>query len=187
MSTNADLKAMQEQLAKGNPANVPQPTKAERSRIPMTAPQRRLEVGTLPGYHLQWIRGTPDRIAQAVNAGFLHVRRGEIDVNATGLGSEPLDAGGTDLGENISIIDSAGDVTTGGQPICMYLMKQPQEYHDEDTAIIQSRNDQVVDALTAGLTGAGQGSENSDDVATRFVDRERTKIPEFFRRKSTKR
>lgn len=172
-------------MAQANPANAPQATAAARRRVPMTQPQRRLETSELPGYHLQWIRGAPDRIQQARAAGFEFVQVGEVSTNAAVLGTEPLDGVSSDLGEIVSITD--GSEVVAGQALRLYLMKQPQEYYDEDAALRQADADAVVDALTAGMTGVGQSSgETAEDASLRFVDRSRTKLPELFRRKTSK-
>lgn len=174
---------LQAKMALTNPSERPEKSEATRKRIPMTTPQRRLETTTLPGYHLQWIRGTPDRMQQARAAGFEVVRVGEVQTNAAVLGADSLEGVSTDLGDAISIPD--GEEVIAGQGVRLHLMKQPQEYYDEDMQIRQKDNDSVRDALAAGLTGAGQSSgETATDIASRFVDRERTKLPELFRKKT---
>lgn len=182
----AEIKAsMQAQ----NPSVAPGKTLAERVRVPMTTPMRKLEVAELPGWWLQWIRGTPERMQQARRAGFDHVYEHEIDINNMDLGGDAKTSGNSDMGTIVSTGDGSGEQGRDGQAIRLYLMKQRKEHHDEDSAITQARNDSVVDSLTAnfkqGTVGMGvQGApaETPVDANNRYVGSQ-TKIPDLFKRK----
>lgn len=168
-----------------NPANAPQATKAERKRIPMTAPQRKLAVPELPGYHLHWMLGTSSRIAQAQAAGYEFVDASEVNITNLRLGDDVTKSGNTDLGSRVSIV--AGSETGGdGQPVRLYLMKQRQEWYEEDQKLLQSRNDSVADTLTAnfrqGTVGGPAEGETTEDMANRYVNRRRSRVPDFFNR-----
>jgi len=179
----ADAKAAMKQA---NPANAGR-TVAERKRIPMTAPLRKLEVDALPGYHLQWIRGDAGRIAQAQRAGFEFVQESEVTLNSVGLGNSSDSSGNTDMGGRVSVTEGS-DVSADGQPVRLYLMKQLMEHYLEDQAINQARTDSVAQALTAsysrGNVGGAAPGETQADAQQRYVDPKRSKIPDLFRRKS---
>ncbi len=182
----SDLQSMQTQ----NPANLPGKTPAERVRVPMTQPMRKLETPELPGYWLQWIRGTPERMAQARRAFFEVVYEHELDLNNHDLGGDAKTSGNTDMGTEVSTGDGSGEVGPDHQPIRMILMKQKKEYHDEDVAITQARNDSVVDSLkvafSQGTIGAGSKDgpgETAEDVRQRYVGSQ-VKVPDLFRRKA---
>lgn len=173
-------------LTKSNPSNSPvKPTEA-RKRIPMSLPVQKLEVPEIPGFHLHWFRGTAARIQQAERAGFLFVRTDEVSINNLSLGGDATKTGNSDMGDRVSV--TAGDTDDQGQAVRLYLMKQPSEYYLEDRKILQDRNDSIADALTASFkqgvpVGPRAEGEQSDDVAARYVDRKRSKVPDLFRRK----
>jgi hypothetical protein len=163
-------------------------TPAARKRIPLSVPQRKLEVAPIPGYYLRWFRGTPARLAQAERAGFEFVDEDEVQMNSTHLGGNALHTGSTDLGTRVSVIE--GSETDGaGQAVRMYLMKQKLEYYHEDAKTIQARNDLVADALTTGYrqgqVGGQAPGETAADVNLRYVDPKRTKVPDLFRKKGS--
>jgi len=176
-------------MQESSPANNPNKTKAERQRIPMTTAKRKLELPDIPGYHVQWIYGSGDRIRQALNAGFEFVDQSEVDMNNFDLGGDAKHSGNTDLGTRVSVI--AGGMFEGDkQAAVLYAMKQKKEYYDEDQRLVQRRNDSVADALVGNLASGqigrgaeGSPSETAEDASLRFVDRERTKIPNLFKRK----
>ena len=170
-----------------NPSVAPGQAAGARARIPLSVPQRKLEVPEIPGYYLRWFRGTATRLAQAERAGYVFVTPDEVQLNNVSIGGDASRDGNSDMGSRVSVIEG-GEVDGQGQAVRMYLMKQLLEHKREDDAVVQKRNDAVVDALTAsyqaGAVAAGTQGEQSDDVAARYVDRSRTRIPELFRRKT---
>lgn len=177
-----------EKMNKGNPAAVGGPTPAERKRIPLSVPQRKLEVPDIPGYHLRWFRGTSTRVAQAQRAGFEFVRPQEVELNNVSLGGDATKAGNASLGDIVAVIEGS-EVDAQGQAVQMILMKQKMEHKLEDDALIQQRNDNVRDALVGqlatGQIGAGT-TERPEDRAARYVPGG-NKIPELFRKKTAAR
>lgn len=179
-------------LDKQNPTVAPGKSSGERKRIPLSVPQRKLEVPDLPGYHLRWLRGTAARLAQAERAGYEYVHPDEVQLNNVSVGGDAAKDGNTDMGSRVSIIE--GTETENGQAIRMYLMKQKMEYYLEDKKIVQERNDSVADALSAaythgqvGANAAGAPPENAEDRAARYVDPKRTRIPDLFNRNKRRR
>jgi len=173
-----------------NPAASLDKTAAERKRIPLSVPQRKLEVQDIPGYHLRWIRGTAQRLAQAERAGYDYVSPEEVQLNDTLLGGDGSRTGSTDMGSRVSVVEG-GETDGSGNAIRLYLMKQKQEHFLEDQEVAQKRNDSVADALTAGYAqgrvGGRAEGETMEDLASRYVDQKRSRVPELFRKKSGRR
>lgn len=159
---------------------------AERQRIPLTLPVQKFKVPEIPGYHTHWFRGSLERLAQAQRAGYEFVDESEVDVNATELGGDARRSGNSDLGTRVSLLAGGGD-SEGGQPARMYLMKQKMEWYVEDQKLLEARNDSVADALTAayrtGIVGGQAPGERPEDVAQRYVDPKRARMPDLFKRK----
>lgn len=169
--------------AKLNPANPVGRLLGERKRVPMTMPVLKLEVPEIPGYHLHWMEGTAQRLMQAERAGYEHVDEEEVQVNETRLGGDATKSGNTDLGSRVSVV-AGKEVGGDGQPIRLYLMKQKQEWYEEDQKILEKRNTSIADTLTAsfrrGVVGGQAEGETSEDVTRRYVNPVRTKIPDLF-------
>lgn len=160
-----------------NPANTEQKTAAERKRIPMSVPLPTLEAPEIPGYHLHWFLGTPERIQRAQDGGYEFVQERDMKLNAVGLGSNTTHSGNTDLGSNVSRV-AGSEIDAKGQPVRMILMKIKIEWYEEDQKLVSNRNLQVADALTGGMLGADKDSPA--DRGTRYVDKSKTTIPDMF-------
>lgn len=179
----ADARAKMEGV---NPSAEPGKREAGgRQRISLNAPQMKLETPNLPGYHLRWIRGTAQRLAQAERAGFEFVNPGELETGSVLVGGDAAHSGSTDMGSRVSVV--AGDVDDSGQAIRLYLMKQKLEYYLQDKEELEKRNDSVAEALThsfrKGTIGGRAQGETAEDMAHRYVDPARTKVPDLFRKK----
>ena len=169
-----------------NPANETGVDRATRTRIPMSVPQLKLEVPPIPGFHLHWMRGSPERIAQAQRAGYEFVLDEEVQLNNNVLGSPVEESGNTDLGSRVSMIAGGGASTADGQPMRLFLMKIPEEWYLEDQKLMEDKSANLAQTLSQGMIGAndrGTG-ETAGDISQRYVDRSRTKMPDFFKRKA---
>lgn len=179
-------KTAQQAMENANPTVREARPARERVRIPLSVPERKLEVPNIPGFYLRWFRGTPQRLAQAERAGFEYVHPDEVQLNNVSLGGDAKKDGNTDMGSRVSVIEGS-EVTPDGQAARMYLMKQRMEHYLEDKDVIQERNDQTVDSLTAsfkaGSVGGRAQGETGEDLSHRYVDAKRTRVPEFFRKK----
>jgi len=175
------------ELQKQNPSVTPDVPAGARTRIPLSVPMRKLEVPDIPGYKLRWLRGTPQRLAQAERAGYEYVSEDEVQLNNASIGGDANKTGNTDLGSRVSVV-SGSEVDAHGQAVRLYLMKQRREWYLEDLELTQRRNDSVADALASayqsGQVGGQARGETADDVSKRYVDPRRTRIPDIFRRKS---
>jgi hypothetical protein len=159
------MTTLQERLAQANPANAPEKRKEVRGRIPMSLPQQKLSVPDLPGYHLHWMIGKADRLAQAERAGYSFVSQDEVDMNTVGIASGLDDSGHTDLGSRVSHISGVDE--TGGQPTRLYLMKLPLEYWEEDQAKLGKVNENIAAVMRGerGFQATGEGMDNSNRYA----------------------
>lgn len=148
----------------------------ERRRIPMAVPVQKLDAPEIPGYHLHWFLGTPERIQRAQDGGYETVSQEEIRLNSTGLGSNSTTSGNTDMGSLVSK-EAGSEIGRDGQPIRMVLMKIKLEWYKEDQKLVDDKNYQVANSLTGGLLGAER--DGPGDTDKRYVGSS-TKIPDFF-------
>jgi len=166
-------------VEKLNPASRSSGT--ERKRIPMSVPVQKLSVPDIPGYHLHWFQGTPDRLERALSGGYEFVDEIETSVPDAGLGGTSTRTGNTDLGTRVSMV-AGKEIGADGQPIRLVLMKIKQEWYEEDQKLVEQRNQSTIDSLLGGTQSAG-----GHDASHRYVDRDRTLIPDFFKRKVVRR
>lgn len=154
---------------KVNPAQRAGRTSSERQRIPMSTPVQRLSVPDIPGYHLHWFRGTPDRINRALQAGYSYVTRDEVAINNLNIGDDSAEAGSNSLGDRVTV--SAGsEITADHQPMQMVLMKLPIEFWQEDQQVLENRNEDIANAIRGGRVGAGGvKGETPHDQAQRYT------------------
>lgn len=164
-----------------NPANEAPKAKRDPGRIPMSAPVQKLEVVNIPGFHTHWMRGTPERIQQALRAGYVFVKQDEVDVNFKGIAGSPLDGGNTDLGTNVSI--PAGRTDERGESIRLVLMKLPLELWDEDQKAMEARQDQVAAALRGGQAGM-ENAPGGSDLSNRYLPSRGNNRNIFVRRRT---
>ena len=150
---------------------------AERKRIPMSVPVQKLEAPEIPGYHLHWFNGTPERIQRALDGGYEFVDEREAKINNVSLGGDSIASGNTDMGSRVSVV-SGTELGRDGQPIRLILMKIKQEWYEEDQRLVEARNDQIAAALRGGMIGAEKDA--AGDSQMRYVDKSRTKIPDLF-------
>lgn len=171
-------------MRQANPADQTNiPSVAERKRIPMSVPRTKLSVQEIPGYHLHWIMGTPDRLMQAEQAGYKFVEKIEVSLSNHTLGSKLTTDGNTDMGSRVSHV-AGTEVSSDGQAVRLYLMKIKEEWWLEDQKALEadgSRLETVRKSLLGGLIGAeGQSATDRQQI---YVDPKRTRIPDFLKRK----
>ncbi len=170
-----------------NPSVAPGKPVAERKRIPMTLPQQRLAVPEIPGYHLHWMRGTSERLAQAQQAGYEFVAPEEVQLSDLSIGGDASKGGNDDMGSRVSRVAGGGDVDGGGNAVRLYLMKQKMEYYLEDQKLLEDRNTSIADNLMQNFrTGQVGGAVQGGDPSNRYVDPARTKMPAMFTKKPPK-
>lgn len=143
-------------------AEVPQKVETleelRKRRKPMSAPVRRLETTTIPGFHLHWFR--EQNIPRAENAGYRFVLTHEVEINTRNV-SLPSEMGSTaDLSNRVTV-QYGGDT--------LYLMKLPEELYKEDMAIIAARNAEVWKQIFRGEQLAGQQERTPGDTSNRYL------------------
>lgn len=169
-------------MEKLNPSNRSnEKSTAERKRIPMSVPIQRLEAPDIPGYHLHWFNGTAERIQRAQDGGYEFVDARELRLNNASLGGDSTQSGNTDMGSQVSVV-SGEDLGRDGQPNRMILMKIKQEWYEEDQKLLEDRNSAIAQSLLQGTTGAQQAAD-SREVNMRYIDKNRTAIPDLFKPK----
>ena len=160
-----------------NPASRTGQPAAERKRIPMGVPVQKLEAPDMPGFHLHWFQGTPERVQRAIDGGYEFVDERDMKVSAVGLGSTSTATGNTDMGSRVSVV-SGTELGRDGQPVRLILMKIRQEWFEEDQKLVEQRNELVAASLRGGMIGVE--NDRSGDANHRYVDASRTKIPDLF-------
>lgn len=166
-----------------SPANKA-PDSAARRRIPMSTPRQKLSVPEIPGYHLHWMRGTPERIQQALEGGYEFVDAKETSTNNFSLGGNATKEGSTDMGTRVSVLAGGDDLGEGGQPLRLYLMKIREEWHQEDTLAQGEHSERLRAALRAGKMGAEKDT-SPGDTAARYVGQQTS--PNMFTPKPIRR
>lgn len=151
------------QLPPVNPANVPQKSKAERTRIPMSVPLQKLAVPDIAGYHLHWFLDS--NIARAQQGWYEFVQWDEVDPNQVNVATNKEISGNADLGSRVMIIAGEG---VGGKTNHLVLMKIKEEYYREDQKIHEDRNMEVLKALRH-KKAIHTGGESQEDKDSRYV------------------
>lgn len=152
-----------------NPSNDTKRSVAERQRIPMSTTVQKLFVPDIPGFHLHWFRGTPERIHRAQQAGYQFVEPVEVDLNNLDIGGESAASGNTDLGSRVSVV-SGEESARGEGPVRLILMKLPEEFWRADQQAVADHNERIAEAIRGGRVGAGKaGGETPTDAGLRYT------------------
>ena len=160
-------------IPSANPSAAPPTAKVARGRIPMSVPRQKLAVPDIPGYHLHWMLGTPERLAQARAAGYEFVERDETQVTNTDISSGDDEDGNSDLGSRVTRV-AGGDTDSGGQAVRLVLMKLRQEWWEDDQKKLESKSDDLIAALRSGRIDASEAGETQGDRAQRYIPKNRT-------------
>lgn len=156
---------MGNETVKQNPATAAAPTNAAaRKRIPMSIPQRKLEVPEIEGYHLHWFLGT--NIARAQQGGYEFVEEKDVSINNRSVATDATLSGNADLGSRVSVISGAG---ANGQPESLYLMKIKEEWWREDQQVLEARNQQIMDAIYRSKEGLATAEDRAVDKGSKYV------------------
>lgn len=145
-----------------SPANVRETRVTEATRVPMSLPELKLYVPDIPGYHLHWFRGA--RTARAMQAGYEFVDPLEVTLVNTGLADDASKSGNSDLGSRVSVVAGDADPANGGVER-LYLMKIRQEWHEQDMAALEAKNEQIA----AAIRGSADATPNPHGNEQRYV------------------
>lgn len=148
-----------------NPANPAREAKVDaRSRVPMSTPERQLEVADIPGYHLHWF--LTSRTGRALRAGYTFVEEDDIPegLNSRSIAGDANESGNSDMGTRISVPAAVG----GDSEERLYLMKIPTEWWEQDQEKLADRNEEIAAALRGGKS-TGVGTANPYDTSNEYV------------------
>jgi hypothetical protein len=148
---------------KPNPANAAATPAAERRRIPMSIPQRKLQVDPIAGYHTHWFRD--DNIERAIQAGYEFVDCNEVTVNQQNTATSRGISGNADLGTRVRVVSGMGQ----NGPEYLTLMKIKEEWHREDMAVLEKRNASVMEAIFQEGKVMGDDQQNPGDKRLNYV------------------
>lgn len=141
--------------------------KPARKRIPMSVPNRRLEIEEIPGFRLYWFKEI--NVLRAKAAGYELVLAEECYLNHGDVGSSSDLSGNTDLGGNVSIVHGVG---TNNQPERLVLMKLPIEYFKNDQMDIALANATRIANVFDGEQLIGQDGEINERGALVYTPSE---------------
>lgn len=151
-----------------NPANPPEAVTSTgvtaRTRIPMSVPQRKLEVPNLPGYVLYWFRDS--NVPRALQAGYEFVQRNELPVNQMNVATDKGISGNQDLGNHIRVY---GGLDAQNQPEFGTLMKIREEWWREDQAKVANKNAGVLKSIFKKEAIAGDAELTPEDREHRYI------------------
>lgn len=127
------------------------PTDGRARRGVFNGTSQKLSVyGDIPGYHMHIFNDIPGRIDEALSAGYEFVSPDEIGGLVNGVVSR-----NTALDDKVRfLVGNDGN----GNGLYGFLMKIKQEWFDEDSAALQSRNDVVDQAIRSGQNVKQGGS-----------------------------
>ena len=122
---------------------VPRSAKAARTtRVPVTERNVLSVKGKEPGFHYRIVNDTGDRVQQLMDAGYEIVEASAVQVGDKRIAS-------------VAPEGSKAQVSLGGG-VKGFVMRQKQEWYDEDQAAKQARVDQQEESIkqVPGFTGS---------------------------------
>lgn len=122
---------------------VPRSAKAARTtRVPVTERNVLSVKGKEPGFHYRIVNDTGDRVQQLIDAGYEIVEASSVQIGDKRISS-------------VAPEGSKAQVSVGGG-VKGFVMRQKQEWYDEDQAAKQARVDQQEESIKQipGFTGS---------------------------------
>ena len=145
-----------------NPANAA--NKPVRKRIPLSTPQRKLEVPDIEGFHLYWFLDV--NVPRAIQGGYDFVNATEVVINLFSVGTNSSVSGNADLGSHVKIIAGTG---SDGKPEHLNLMKIREEWWKEDQKVLEERNASIMSAIFKEDQIMGGGQQSAGDQKQQYV------------------
>lgn len=152
-------------------------------RIPMSSPNRKLEVPELPGYRLYWFRGEPGRISWALRGGYRFVNPSEVTLHNFDIGGD-LSMSGTSTDDDKVAVAAQDGISENGQFLKLYLMKIKKEHYVSDQQLYEKeRIDPFVSALRGGVPveAPSEMSQMPGDAGTTYTKQK--SLPKMFTKK----
>lgn len=155
-----------QKLATFNPANQGGATteRAQRKRIPLSVPRRKLECTPIPGFVLYWFKDS--NVPAAIQGGYDFVENNEVVLNQSNPANPSDSSGNTDLGSRVTVIgDRIGE---RGVPERLVLMKIREDWWREDRALLDNENAAIIESVFGQNTilGAERGDHSQSYVRT---------------------
>ena len=175
---------------KVTPTN-PAQSAPERKRRSFVSGGRKFEIPGMVGdflqikgvwYRIHVFRGTPDRLAYALEGGYEFCSADELHINGVGIGDDALKSGNTDMGSRVSVV-AGGELTSDNQALRLYVMKKRRDWYEEDLAEDHTAEN-TIRALSAGM--AGGPAPAGADPSLRYTGsavKGPVKLPEMFKAK----
>lgn len=135
-----------------------------RRRVPLSVPQRKLEVPPLPGYWLHWF--LEDNVPKALEGGYEFVDSDELPMGQFNPGTSKDINGNMDMGTRVRQI--AGESKQGGAEYFV-LMKLREAWAAEDRALRDKRNANILGTIFRSEYIAGSDGVSDEDKAQRYV------------------
>lgn len=111
-------------------------------RIPLGSPRLKLKVDEDPSVVRYWFNDNGNRLSDAIDAGYRHVQKDDVEVGTPDVGS-----GNTDLGSCVSVRAGTND---DGSPLRSYLMEIPKELYLEDQAAKEAKIKETERSILSG-------------------------------------
>lgn len=145
-------------------------TRATRVRGVFNGTRAKLGVlDEIPGFHLHWINDDEGRVERAQQGGYDFVNKGEVQL------------------ENVTVIEPNADIGSrictrvgsreSGDGIFAYLMKQRQEWYDEDQAELAEKVRISQEALVA------EGGKDAAGIGNKYIPKGQKSALEFGNKK----
>ena len=146
----------------------------------MSTAVRKMEVKALDGFYMHWF--AESNLERALDAGYEFVRREEVQLNNTGIGTNRDLSGNTSLDTNVSIIGSLEGPSKG--PERAYLMKIQEQWRRDDEEALFKKNAAIMEAIFVGEQLFGPDGGLQEVGGNQYVDKNRTQA--LFNRGSRK-
>lgn len=137
---------------------------AVRKRIPLSTPQRKLQVPDIEGHHTYWF--LESNVPAAIQGGYDFVDSQEVSLNAVSVGTPSAVSGNADLGSQVRII---GGTAADGRAESLVLMKIREEWWKEDQRVLEERNASILSAIFKDEKILGSEQVSPEDRGTRYV------------------
>jgi len=149
-----------------NPGEDRSKKRDKKKRIPMSVPQRKLEVPEIPGWHCYW--ALEDNLPRFFDGGYELVEPSEVQLNQFGLGTSRSVSGNVDLGSRVAVVAGHKE---NGQTDYFVLVKIEKEYYDEDQKKIEDYNRRILKAIFKEKKVFDDGAQGSNpgDTGQRYV------------------
>ena len=134
--------------------------KEKRERVSMTESRSQLGVKVKKSvqdeYFIRWFNDVGGRVQRALDAGYEFVNAKEVEGR---VGDKEVHGGNSDLNSRVSRKTKVGD-----DEITVFLMKQPNNFHEEDLAAKEAKNMGTDDAIRAGQSGGASVGNTYGDI-----------------------